>query len=179
MSKKEFVSDVGEAISRSAYIKQEFIKGKSRNELVAELEIPYYIVYGATVNMTNDAHTGTTKGRSKKVTLIEILDTEGNVVKVDRNEAMQSDFSNGVSRKDIAAKYEVTYGTVFAATKELGGNTSRSKEIEDPNTGELKARAVFIRELEAEGKTRREIADYLKIDYAIVWAATKPAKITE
>lgn len=170
MSNKTFTSDNGEPITRSAFIKQEYLKGKGRNVIAEELGIPYYIVYGATVNMDNGLPPAT--GRSKKVVMIEQPDG----TKINRDDLIVKDFEAGMARKDIAEKYDVAYGTVYAVTKDLGVGNTRAKSIVDPRTGEIRARADVIKELFAQCGKRREVANLLGVDYAVVWASTKPAE---
>ncbi len=44
----QYFLDNGQECSRSAYIRQEFLKNKSRSEIAKELDVSYNIVFSAT-----------------------------------------------------------------------------------------------------------------------------------
>lgn len=177
--------DNGSEGSRSAYIRQEFLKDRSRVEISKELEVEYYIVYSATVNMYNAKHPeggGTTRVGSARGVLVEYEDPETGITSVlPRAEVMRKLYRTGTTKAELAAMFGAPYATVYAATKRedpsASSKTARTKHtVVHPVTGEEVSRTVYIRELFAEGKSRREIADLLSCDYAIVWAATSPKK---
>lgn len=190
--------DDGTECSRSAFIRQEFNKGKSRQDIAKELGVKYYVVYSATANMFNEAHPADGAGNGRGSVLVakvnanfEFIDAEGNVVateeeavQVPRADLMRELAEAGVSRSDIKEHFNVAYATVYAATKDSveGTNTRERKVVVDPETGEEVKRADYIRKLYAAGMERREIAKQLTmmtgdlVDYATVWAATKPKK---
>lgn len=178
VAKETFKLDDGSEGSRSAYIRQEFKKDRSRNDIAKELKVAYYIVYAATANMFNAEHPedGNTSGGRGTMVEDEESTTEPKAM-ISRADAMRRDLDKGMTRGAIAKKYDVAYATVYAATKsetssgEHGGKITI--ELED---GSKVGRADYIRQLFAGGKTRREIANELKCDYAIVWAATKVKK---
>lgn len=182
--KKEYQLEDGTMGSRSAYIRQEFKKDRSRGDIAKELGIAYYIVYSATANMYNAAHPeGATGGFGNRGTMIEIELEDGTKKTVSRAEAMRADLANGMSRGEIAKKYDCPYATVYAATKDEeteGGSKGGKKMVVDPRDGVEKPRVEVIRSMYEEGKEkeniRREIATALGVDYAVVWAATKEKK---
>lgn len=198
-----FYLDDGTECARSAYIRQEFCKNRSRKDIANELDVKYYIVYAATANMYNDIHResgNNTKGRGSQIVSKvnknfefvnddgEVVETEEEAGKVPRADLMRELIQEGVTRKDLQKHFDVSYATVYAATKdicdELGLSSATKKVITHPETGEEVNRADYIRELYADGTglTRREIAEYLTkltgelVDYAAVWNATKPEK---
>lgn len=194
---KKFYLENGEECSRSAYIRQEFNKNRTRKEIADELAVKYYIVYSATANMFNEHHTeGGSVGGSVSVPKMnsefEFIDAEGNVVEaseaamVQRNELMKELFAAGVERGKMKDFFNVPYATVYAATKDTdspeGTVRGGRKTLVHPETGEIVNRADYIRELYEGGSTRKEIALALTnltgelVDYATVWSATKPEK---
>lgn len=199
-AKPEFYLDNGEKCSRSAYIRQQFEKGMSRQDIAKELGVKYYVVYSATANMFNEAHpadsTGTGRGSvsvPKVNSEFKFVDAEGNVVEtaeeavqVPRADLMRELADAGVKRNEIKDYFGVAYATVYAATKDASatGNTRERKMVTDPETGEVVKRNDYIRKLYAdgEGMDRKAIAKLLTdmtdelVDYATVWAATKPKK---
>ena len=200
----EYHLDDGTACSRSAYIRQEFQKDRSRQDIGKELGLKYYIVYSATANMFNAAHpeNGGSGAAGKGSILVPrvnadlvFIDAEGTVVEdealaamMPRAELMRELAIAGVERAKLKDYFQVPYATVYAATKEVfdsgDGEKRTRKTITHPETGEEMNRADYIRELYADGEglSRRDIAKKLTqltddlVDYATVWAATKPAK---
>lgn len=167
--KKVFTLDDGTTGSRAAYIRQEFMKGRTRSDIAKELGVPFSVVYAATANMDNGVNT---HGRT---VMIELPDG----TKMPRSEYIRQEFMKGRTRSDIAKELDVPYQIVYAATKGMtnGATGSRGRVmIQDPETGELVPRTELIRKLYEQGKTRREIANMLQVDYAVVWNATKPKK---
>lgn len=136
---------------------------------------------------------------------VDELDADGNVVinaetglpnkvaitaetaaQVQRAELMRELCTAGLTRSALKDYFEVPYATVYAATKEdnADGTTKSTKvTLIHPETGESIGRADYIRELFATGMDRRDIAKKLTkmtddlVDYATVWAATKPNKV--
>ena len=179
---KKFTLDDGTESSRSAYIRQEFNKGRSRGDITKELEVPYYIVYSATANMFNEAHPegGGRAFGGARGTMVEHPETGA---MVSRASLMREMVEAGTSRGEVAKQFEVPYATVYAATKEIKtgaeGTHGGKVMITDPETGEEIARVDYIRAQFEAGKSRREIANELSCDYAVVWAATKEKKEDE
>jgi transposase len=176
---KEFTADDGHAISRSAYIRQEFTKDRTRGDIAKELGVAYGIVYSATTNMENSHHSNNEDGTVNRGAVVTVQTADGEK-KMSRAEYARQEVGNGRTRGDVAKELGVAYATVYAATKELeatagaGAGTGR-KLVEVEIDGEVKhlPRAQYIRSQFDLGKTRREIADELHCDYAVVWAATK------
>lgn len=200
IEKETFTLEDGTQGSRSAYIRQEFKKDRSRNDIAKELGVKYYIVYAATANMFNAAHPEGGSGASGKGSVLvakvnadlKFVDAEGNeveeadAVQVPRAELMRELAKAGVSRSQLKDYFDVPYATVYAATKDVIESAGRSsKTIVHPETGENVSRAEYIRELYATGMDRRAIAKLLTdmtgelVDYSTVWAATKPKKEAE
>lgn len=202
----KFYLDNGTECSRSAYIRQEFAKDRSRKEIADELGVKYYIVYSATANMYNAAHpeNGGAGVAGKGSVLVpevdkdfkfvnaegEIVETAEEANKVPRADLMRTLAQEGVSRSAIKDYFEVPYATVYAATKEVfdngeGTSNRAAKTIVHPVTGETVKRVDYIRELFEGGMDRRSIAKELTkltgdlVDYATVYAATKPKKEEE
>lgn len=196
-----YTLDDGTPCSRSAAIRQEFNKGKSRKDLAIEFNVKYYVVYAATANMFNAAHpedaAGTGRGSISVPKVNEefkYVDAEGNVVEtaeeavsVPRADLMKELAKAGVTRSALKEYFNVAYATVYAATKDAveGTGTRTRKVVIDPETGEEVKRSDYIRKLYAQGLDRREIAKQVTnltgelTDYATVWAATKPKKEVE
>lgn len=197
MEKQTYVSQItGAEVSRAQYIRELFNADYSRKEIAEELQVGYHTVYSATSNMFNEKHKEEGGGVISSVPVarvnadLEFVDAEGNVVAtaeeadtVMRVDLVKELFAAGLSRKIIAEFFEIKYATVYSATKGESNGTTRGakKTIIHPVTGETVNRVDYIRELFAAGKTRKEIATELTIatgelvDYAVVWAATKPA----
>jgi DNA invertase Pin-like site-specific DNA recombinase len=94
---------------------------------------------------------------------------------------MREAFKSGKSRSEVAREFDVTYQTVFAATRgmEGGGGPSVGRQkimVTHPDTGEEVARIDLIREMFEGGKSRGEIAKALNTTYQIVYQATKGAE---
>lgn len=186
----------GMEISRAQYIRELFANDMGRKEIAETLGLEYHTVYSATNNLYNAVHTADGSNVISSVPVLrvnadlEFIDAEGNVCdEADAATIMRVDlvkelFEAGLSRKTIAEYCDVKYATVYSATKGMTNSTSRTTKrvIVHPETGEEINRVDYIRELFAAGMTKKEIATKLTIltgelvDYAVVWAATKPAK---
>jgi hypothetical protein len=167
---QKYFLDNGQECSRSAYIRQEFLKGRSRGDIAKELGIPYGLVYTATANMTNEAHPGGPGvGRvGNRGTIME----DG----TSRAEWLRQQVAAGRSRGDLAKELGIPYATVYAATKEIKVDSAneghRGRVVMENGMG----RAEYIRQEFQKGRSRRDIANELHCDYAVVWAATKSLK---
>jgi transposase len=189
-----WTNDEGQEVSKSEFIREQFTKhNKSRKEISEEFDINYRTVYGATVNMENDAEPAT-RGRSaanQKINVTEdgnvvsqiegtyhvdnvaVSDEEGEALEtteVDRNEWIKEQVEAGVSRGDVAAKLGLSYGVIYSITKEIAGASQRH-EIE--YNGETMSRSEYIRTKFQEGMSKSDIAKELGVDYPVVWSALK------
>lgn len=195
---KDFLLDDGSISSRSAYIRQEFKKDRSRGDIAKELGVAYYIVYSATTNMFNAAHpeggSGVGSARGEMIAITEttreyVADRdayagEETLVNIPRSAYMRELVKGGMSRGEVAKLLDCPYATVYASTKDEEGGTTKATRVVliHPETGEEINRADYIRELFEAGMTRKEIAVHITkmtgdlCDYSTVWAATKPPK---
>lgn len=160
------LDDGREVDNRSAYIRQEFEKDRSRGDIAEELDISYNIVYGATANMEN-ATTGAGH---------QVLMEDG----TPRNEYIQDQLEDKTkTRREVADEMGVSYNIVYAASKDMDvkGGRGHMALIEGELAEELDVedgtpRRDYIQAEYAKGKTRREIADELGVDYSVAWNAT-------
>ena len=187
--------------SRAAFIREKFLNDNlSRKEISEQFGFPYRIVYGATVNLQNEAD-ATSRGRSPQnasITvnaenqLVEVKTVDGvettfvngvavdvvyaaeELVTKDRNQWIKEQVAAGVSRGDVAKILDLSYGVIYGITKEQDGTRATHEvELED---GTKISRSEYIRRLLASGKTRGEIAKELDVPYSVVWQATKTEK---
>ena len=198
--KRVFTNDAGEEISMSQFIRDQFnIHNLSRKEISERFDINYRTVYGATVNMTNDAEP-TSRGRgvvnpkikvtaenevviAKNIDGVDTFYINGEEVEsieglelheVDRNEWIKEAVAAGMSRGDVAKALDLSYGVVYGITK--GNETGRQKyEVELPD-GTKMGRSEYIRKRVAEGVSKADVAKELDVDYSVVWQATKKDK---
>lgn len=183
----------GTEVSKSEFIRHQFTDNNlSRKEISEQFDINYRTVYGATVNMVNDAEP-TTRGRSSaNVKVLVNADQsavvkgdeeagytidgeayEGEVVEVDRNTWIKEQVEAGVARGDVAKMLDLSYGVVYGLTKEAAG-TSKRHEVE--YEGKMISRSEYIRILHGQGLAPADIAKQLEVDYPVVWAALKSLK---
>lgn len=166
----------GREVTRAEYIRNMFKnQDKSRGEIAKELNIPYAAVYSATANMENSHHTTGGGGiAAKKYVTLE----DG--TQMARADYIRKRAKEGATRGEIAKELQISYSAVWAATKDLegiaGGTFGGAVMVTHPETGESVKRVDYIRELFTQGKTRREIANAVGCDYAVVWAATRQPK---
>lgn len=165
-----YTLDNGQECSRSAFIRQEFMKDRSRGDIAKELGIAYGLVYTATANMYNLVHPEGGTGRTGNRGAI----LEDGTSRADMFRKVVADGTK--TRGELAKEFDIPYATVYAATKDVvipgGEATHGGRVILEDGT----PRAEYIRAQYAAGVTRRAIADELHCDYAIVWAATKGKK---
>lgn len=189
--------DDGTEVSMSEFIRERFVKDNmSRKEIAEKFNINYRTVYGATVNMVNDAEPAG-RGRAAAnhkikvtengdvVTVIEGVTHVNNVAvsdeeaaelettEVDRNEWIRQQVESGVSRGEVAKKLGLSYGVVYNVTKDIKGASQRHM-IE--YQGETMSRSEYIRRRFQEGVPKSEIAKELGVDYPVVWSALKTLK---
>lgn len=170
----------GQEVARAAYIRYLFKEqNMSRGEIAKELGVPYSTVYSATANMENTHHRIGEGGGgfAKKFVTLEDGTTMG------RAEYIRKRIKEGATRGEVAKELQISYSAVWAATKDMeevkGDGSGGAVIINHPVTGVPVKRVDYIREAFAAGKTRREIANELMCDYAVVWAATRPIKASQ
>lgn len=189
----------GQEVSKSEFIREQFTKNNlSRKQISEQFNINYRTVYGATVNMVNEAEPAT-RGRSASATKIlvsaageVITSIEGVVhldnvavedavgaaaqegaVEVDRNTWIKEQVEAGRERGKVAAALGLSYGVVYSLTKEVEGASQRHEMEID---GEIVSRSEYIRRRYAAGVSKSEIAKELGVDYPVVWSALKALK---
>lgn len=199
--KKTWLDDEGNEISMSQFIREQFTKHNlSRKEISQKYDINYRTVYGATVNMENDAEPSS-RGRgvvnpkinvtadgqvltAQEVDGVEhyflnnVAVEEGAVIpettEVDRNTWIREQVAAGVSRGDVAKALDLSYGVVYGLTKDAAGNRAKH-EVELPD-GTKVSRSEYIRMRVAEGVSKSNVAKELGVEYSVVWQATKKEK---
>lgn len=187
--------DDGTEVSKSEFIRHQFTEHNlSRKEISEKFDINYRTVYGATVNMTNEAEP-TTRGRSAAhIRIVVTPDNEvlqgnaeegftlrgdvyaGETVEVDRNTFIKQQVEAGVSRGALAKELGISYGVIYSITKEVAGASQRH-EIE--YQGKTISRSEYIRLRFKEGIAKADIAKELNVDYPVVWSALKSLKSNE
>jgi len=190
----------GTLCSKSAFIREQFSSfNKSRKQISEDYAIPYRTVYGATVNMENEAEP-TSRGRGVTFSKIQITEEDkvlfvkdGKVfingeeqpegagvpdtMESDRNEWIKRQIEAGLSRGDIAKMLDLSYGVVYGLTKDADG-TRQKYEVELVDGTKI-SRSEYIRKRVAEGVTKGDIAKELGVEYSVVWQATKKMKTIE
>lgn len=194
-------------VSKSEFVRDQFTNhNKSRKEISDEFVIPYRTVYGATVNMVNEAEPST-RGRSASVSKINVT-ADGHVItsikdgdvtiihvdnvavsdeqaaalgavtEVDRNTWIKEQITAGVERGKVASALGLSYGVIYSMTKEVEGNNQRHDMdwTAADGTVETVSRSEYIRRLHATGVSRSDIAKQLQVDYPVVWSALKALK---
>jgi transposase len=189
----------GANVTKSEFIRHQFtVNNLNRKQIAEQFDIPYRTVYGATMNMANEAE-ASTRGRSatsskilvsaanQVITQIEgvyhldnvaVEDADGiaateTAQEVDRNTWIKSEVASGRERGEIAKVLGLSYGVIYNLTKEAEGSKQRH-EIE--YNGETISRSEYIRRKYAEGMSKAEIAKELGVDYPVVWSALKGTK---
>lgn len=191
----------GSEVSKSEFIREQFTENNlSRKEISEQFDINYRTVYGATVNMVNDAEPAT-RGRSASNAKIQVTEdgqvatevedtlhlnnvaVEGSIndlqlQEVDRNEWIKEQVEGGASRADVAAALGLSYGVIYSLTKDVAGASQRHEVELD---GEMVSRSEYIRAKydNGNGMTKAEIAKELGVDYPVVWSALKSLKTDE
>lgn len=188
----------GNEVSKSAFIREQFLTfNLSRKQIAEQFDIPYRTVYGATVNMTNEAEPAT-RGRGVVNSKIQITGDNKVALKegdkyflngeeveaavalsmatseVDRNTWIKEQVAAGVNRGDIAKYLGLSYGVIYGLTKEAEG--TRSKHMVTLDDGTEVSRSEYIRQQVAAGKSKADVAKELNVEYSIVWQATKEQK---
>ena len=161
------LDDGTQTIVRSHFIRQEFIKGKSRKEIVKMLKemgdpVSYGTIASATANMDN----GTLADRGRVFLEFE------NGKRIPRREYIIDQIVNKKRTvSEIAEELDIHYDSAYAAIKDLEGvpkqHRSRVKiKLED---GTEVYRTDYIRKRWAEGVKVREIATETACEYTIVY----------
>lgn len=191
----------GSEVSKSEFIREQFtLNNLSRKEISEKFDINYRTVYGATVNMVNEAEPAT-RGRSAsnaKITVspagqviteiegvthlnnVAVSDEDGQAahtdsIEVDRNDWIKEQVEAGVSRGDVAAALGLSYGVVYSLTKDVAGASQRHEVELD---GVMVSRSEYIRAKfdNGNGMSKADIAKELGVDYPVVWSALKSLK---
>lgn len=188
----------GSEVSKSEFIREQFtLNNLSRKQISEDFDINYRTVYGATVNMVNEAEPAT-RGRSASNAKIQVT-AEGQVATeiegvlhlnnvavegsladtatedVDRNDWIKEQVEGGASRGDVAGALGLSYGVVYSLTKDVAGASQRH-EVE--LNGEMVSRSEYIRAKfdNGNGMSKADIAKELGVDYPVVWSALKSLK---
>lgn len=188
----------GSEVSKSEFIREQFtLNNLSRKEISEKFDINYRTVYGATVNMVNEAEPAT-RGRSASNAKIQVtaegqvateiegvlhlnnIAVEGSLAEtatedVDRNDWIKEQVEAGVSRGDVAAALGLSYGVVYSLTKDVAGASQRHEVELD---GVMVSRSEYIRAKfdNGNGMSKADIAKELGVDYPVVWSALKSLK---
>lgn len=181
--------------SRAAFIREKFLEDNmSRKEISEAYGFEYRVVYSATVNMTNEAESGS-RGRAVQNAVIQVTDDNALVVVTaegqcfvngeavesapethdkPRNEWIQEQVKAGMERSEIAKLLDISYGVVYNLTKDE--TNTRTKHMVTLEDGTEISRNDYIRQRFADGVERGDIAKELDVPYSVVWQATKVEK---
>lgn len=200
VEKRIFHDNEGKEISCSEFCRLKFQENMSKREIADTYDINYRTVYGACQNMTNEA-APEKRGRAASNATIKV-DAEGNVYvptadgilvngeladvnldeievsEVSRKEWIETQFSAGMDRGNIAKVLNLSHGVIYNATKALG-NGSRARVMITLEDGSQVERTAYIRQLVAEGHERKDVAKLLGVEYNVVYQATKVVKTLE
>lgn len=199
----------GKEVTKSEFIRHQFLTNNlSRKEISEKFDIDYRTVYGATVNMTNEA-APTSRGRSASQAKITV--TEDNVVVATKEvtieetgEVVVAVFFNNEEQPEgteIPATTEVDRNEWIKAQVEAGvdradvakalglsygviynitkGQAGTKEKIMMDYEGEQVSRSEYIRRRYAAGVAKADIAKELGVEYSVVWSATKAEKTEE
>lgn len=154
-AKKIWYNTAGEEVSMSEFIREKFtVDNMGRKEISEKFDINYRTVYGATMNMENEAEAAS-RGRSAGTSKIKV--TADNKV------------------------YSVVKETIDGVETEkhmLDGEELLPNDmdvIEIPETTEVD-RNTWIKERVAAGDNRGDIAKKLNVSYGVVYGLTKDAE---
>ena len=150
--KRVWVDNEGNEVSMSQFIREKFTKDNlSRKEIADKFDINYRTVYGATVNMTNDAEPAS---RGRGVVNPKIKVTADNKVLVEK----------------VEGEGDAAVTKYFLNGEELVAGESGALEI--PETIETD-RNSWIKDQVNAGVNRGDIAKILDISYGVVYGLTK------
>jgi len=156
--------------NRSEYMRQEFMKGRTRKEIAVELNIKPGIVAVATANMDN--------GKLKKRSRVFLKLSDGTTV-LRADYIRQEVIGKQRQVKDVAKELGIEYVTAYAAVRGMKGipkGTHGGKVYLKLSDGSTIGRVEYIKQEFAKGKTRRAIAEEIDCDYQIVYATTYKKK---
>ena len=200
--KRTWTDKDGNEVSMSQFIREQFTDNNlSRKEISEKFDINYRTVYGATVNMENDAEPAS-RGRGvvnptievtadNKVYTEKVVDgdthyflnneeiseddaAEVETTSTNRNEWIKDQVTSGASRGDVAKALDLSYGVVYGLTKDVAGSRQKH-EVELPDGSKI-PRSDYIRQKVAEGVSKSDVAKELGVEYSVVWQATKKDK---
>lgn len=150
--KRVWTDNEGNEVSMSQFIREKFIKDNmSRKEIADKFEINYRTVYGATVNMVNDAEPAS---RGRGVVNPKIKVTADNKVLIEK----------------VEGEGDAAVTKYFLNGEELVAGESGVVEI--PETVETD-RNSWIKDQVNNNVNRGEIAKILDISYGVVYGLTK------
>lgn len=139
-------------VSRADYIRRRFEDGAHRSEITKELDVAYQIIFAATKDMTNAHHSpGKRGGRSKS---IEVYNDEGELETISRTEYIRREFRKGRDRSDIAKELEISYGLVYAASKDVERDPEAVAAYKRENASEEDV--VDVEDLEEEQEEQED-----------------------
>lgn len=197
--RKTYTLSNGQPGSQAAFIREKFVQDNmSRREIADQFGFEYRVVYSATLNMTNTAEKvpGTrtvapsvinvTEDNRVVVTkeegtfvngeLVEDITELGELHEVSRNAWIKEQLEAGASRGEVADWLNISYGVVYAATKEMTGSPRGGAAMITDADGNSVSRADYIRKQFEAGVSRGDIAKELQVPYNVVWQATKVNK---
>lgn len=204
--KKVWHDAEGNEVSMSQFIREQFTNNNlSRKDISDTFDINYRTVYGATVNMENDAEPST-RGRgvvnpkihitadgqvyttktvdgvvSHFIDNVEVTaeSVEGlEISEADRNTWIKGQVSEGINRGEVAKSLDLSYGVVYGLTKEEDGTRTKHEVEITGDDGEVTKmpRSEYIRKRVAEGMSKSDVAKELGVEYSVIWQATKKDK---
>lgn len=155
----------GSECSKSAFIREKFLKDNmSRKDISEQFNIPYRTVYGATVNMENDADPA---GRGRKASSTTILVSEEGQVLTTKVEVQE----DGTEIEHVYINEEVVEGAIASEAVEgvvtvaLVDGTAIAFTETDRNT--------WVRAQVEAGVSRGDVAKALGISFGVVYGITK------
>lgn len=145
----------GKEVTKSEFIRHQFLNNNlSRKEISEQFDIEYRTVYGATVNMTNDA-APTSRGRSASQAKIAV--TEDNIVVTTQTKDMIDEATGEVTGEGIVVYFN---------------NEEQPEGTEIPATVETDRNAWIKVQVDA-GVDRADIAKALGLSYGVIYNITK------
>jgi len=156
---------------KAEYIRQEFMKGKTRRQLADELGVSTGIVAGATANMDNG------KVRKYNRTFVKLED--GRVIT--RAEYIRQEvLENQRQVTDVAKELKIKYDSAYASVRKQKGipkGTHGGKIFVKLPDGTVIPRVDYIRSQIAKGISKQELMKELGCDYHTIYVATYKKKV--